>query len=107
MINFIFEIRNIYILLVLSLLYSEDLTNSTQINISKTWSQEPLGCIYPIDINVPNIDTIIPDPAMVDPITGEPLGMEGEMDTMGDVPAEPEPVVSQKQMGADTKRAEI
>ena len=38
------------------MLFSEVLTNSTLINISKTWFQEPLGWIYPIDINVPNID---------------------------------------------------
>ena len=39
------------------MLHSEELTNSTLINISKTWFQEPLGWIYPIDINVPNIDS--------------------------------------------------
>ena len=43
-------------LLFTIMLYSEELTNSTQINISKTWPQEPFGWIYPIDINVPNID---------------------------------------------------
>tara|TARA_Y100001963_G_scaffold899_1_gene1268 strand:- start:3279 stop:4949 length:1671 start_codon:yes stop_codon:yes gene_type:complete len=53
-------------------------------------------------------DGTIPDPAAVDPVTGEPLPPEGEMDTLGDVPQEPEaPVVSQKQVGADIKRAEI
>ena len=43
-------------ILFIKMLYSEELTNSTLINISKTWFQEPLGWIYPIDINVPNID---------------------------------------------------
>ena len=38
-------------LLFTIMLYSEELTNSTQINISKTWSQEPFGWVYPIDIN--------------------------------------------------------
>ena len=38
------------------LMFSQELTNSTQINISKIWSQEPLGWTYPIAINVPNID---------------------------------------------------
>ena len=52
-------------------------------------------------------DGTIPDPAMVDPVTGEPLGMEGEMGTMGELPPEPEVAPTQKQMGADIKKAEI
>ena len=43
-------------LLLITSLLSEELINSTQINISKTWSQEPFGWVYPIEINVPNID---------------------------------------------------
>ena len=35
-------------------------------------------------------DGVIPDPSAIDPITGEPLPMEGEMDTLGDVPLEPD-----------------
>ena len=52
-------------------------------------------------------DGTFPDPAMVDPITGEPLGMEGDPNTMGELPAEPEVAPTQKQMGADIKKAEI
>jgi len=53
-------------------------------------------------------DGVIPDPADIDPITGEPLAAEGEMDTLGGVPEEPEvPQITQKQMSADTKKAEI
>ena len=52
-------------------------------------------------------DGTIPDPAMVDPVTGEPLGMEGDPNTMGELPAEPEVAPTQKQMGADIKKAEI
>ena len=43
-------------LLFITMLCSEELTNSTQINISKIWFQEPLGWIYPVDVNVPSID---------------------------------------------------
>ena len=52
-------------------------------------------------------DGTIPDPAMVDPVTGEPLGMEGDPNTMGELPSEPEVAPTQKQMGADIKKAEI
>ena len=53
-------------------------------------------------------DGTIPDPAMVDPVTGEPLGMEGDPNTMGELPPEPEaPQITQKQLGADIKKAEI
>ena len=52
-------------------------------------------------------DGTIPDPAMVDPVTGEPLGMEGDPNTMGELPPEPEVAPTQKQMGADIKKAEI
>ena len=52
-------------------------------------------------------DGTIPDPAAVDPVTGEPLGMEGDPNTMGELPSEPEVAPTQKQMGADIKKAEI
>ena len=52
-------------------------------------------------------DGTIPDPAAVDPVTGEPLGMEGDPNTMGELPPEPEVAPTQKQMGADIKKAEI
>ena len=52
---------------------------------------------------------IIPDPASVDPITGEPLEDEGEMGMMGDIPLEPEieDGITNAQLGKDTKKAEI
>ena len=50
---------------------------------------------------------IIPDPAAIDPITGEPLPDEGMMDTLGDVPLEPDGAITNGQMGKDTKKAEI
>ena len=50
---------------------------------------------------------IIPDPSAIDPITGEPLPMEGEMDTLGDVPLEPDGAITNGQFGKDTKKAEI
>jgi len=52
-------------------------------------------------------DGIIPDPAAIDPITGEPLPMEGEMDTLGDVPLEPDGAITNGQLGKDIKTAEI
>jgi len=54
-------------------------------------------------------DGIIPDPAAIDPITGEPLPPEGEMGMMGEVPMEPEidGGVTNAQMQKDTKKAEI
>ena len=52
-------------------------------------------------------DGIIPDPNSIDPITGEPLPMEGEMDTLGDVPLEPDGAITNGQLGKDTKKAEI
>ena len=33
---------------------SQNLTNNTNISITKTWSQEPSGWTYPIAIDVPN-----------------------------------------------------
>ena len=50
-------------------------------------------------------DGIIPDPAMLDPITGEPLPQEGEMGMMGDVPLDPE--ITNARVEKDTKKAEI
>ena len=50
-------------------------------------------------------DGIIPDPNSIDPITGEPLPMEGEMDTLGDVPLEPDGAITNGQLGKDTKKA--
>ncbi len=54
-------------------------------------------------------DGIIPDPNAIDPITGEPLPQEGEMDTMGDIPMDPEidDGITNAQLGKDTKKAEI
>ena len=54
-------------------------------------------------------DGVIPDPAAIDPITGEPLPPEGEMGMMGEVPMEPEidGGVTNAQMQKDTKKAEI
>jgi hypothetical protein len=52
-------------------------------------------------------DGIIPDPNAIDPITGEPLPAEGEMDTLGDVPLEPDGAITNGQLGKDTKKAEI
>jgi len=52
-------------------------------------------------------DGIIPDPASMDPITGEPLPAEGEMDMMGDMPLEADGAITNGQLGKDTKKAEI
>jgi len=54
-------------------------------------------------------DGIIPDPNAIDPITGEPLPQEGEMDTMGELPMDPEidGGITNAQLGKDTKKAEI
>ena len=49
----------------------------------------------------------VPDPNAIDPITGEPLPAEGEMDTLGDVPLEPDGAITNGQLGKDTKKAEI
>ena len=51
--------------------------------------------------------TTISSPAAIDPITGEPLPDEGMMDTLGDVPLEPDGAITNGQMGKDTKKAEI
>jgi len=52
-------------------------------------------------------DGIIPDPAAIDPITGEPLPPEGEMGMMGDMPLEADGAITNGQLGKDTKKAEI
>jgi hypothetical protein len=52
-------------------------------------------------------DGVIPDPAAIDPITGEPLPAEGEMGLMGDVPMEPDLSAEDIKFGKDTKTAEI
>ena len=52
-------------------------------------------------------DGIIPDPAMIDPITGEPLPPEGDPSLLGDVPMEPDLSADDIQFGKDTKKAEI
>ena len=53
---------------------------------------------------------IIPDPSMIDPITGEPLPQEGEMG-MGEVPMDPDMEAEAQAVDAqyqkDTKKAEI
>jgi hypothetical protein len=55
---------------------------------------------------------IIPDPKSIDPITGEPLPQEGDMDMgMGEIPVEPsldqEASVTDAQLQKDSKKAEI
>ena len=52
-------------------------------------------------------DGIIPDPAAIDPITGEPLPPEGEMGMMSDMPLEADGAITNGQLGKDTKKAEI
>ena len=52
-------------------------------------------------------DGIIPDPASMDPITGEPLPAEGEMDPLGDMPLEADGAITNGQLGKDIKKAEI
>ena len=42
--------------IILNFSFADDLTDSTEINITKSWSQEPSGWIYPIDISVPEVD---------------------------------------------------
>jgi hypothetical protein len=53
---------------------------------------------------------IIPDPSMIDPITGEPLPQEGEMG-MGETPVDPDMAAEAQAVDAqyqkDTKKAEI
>ena len=51
-------------------------------------------------------DGIIPDPNSIDPITGEPLPAEGEMD-MGQMPLEADGAITNGQLGKDSKKAEI
>ena len=51
-------------------------------------------------------DGIIPDPNSIDPITGEPLPAEGEMD-MGQMPLEADGAITNNQLGKDSKKAEI
>ena len=48
---------------------------------------------------------IIPDPSSIDPVTGEPLPVEGEGELLGDVPMEPE--IDGGITDADGKAAEI
>ena len=52
-------------------------------------------------------DGIIADPASMDPITGEPLPAEGEMDALGDMPLEADGAITNGQLGKDIKKAEI
>ena len=52
-------------------------------------------------------DGTIPDPSMIDPITGEPLPPEGDPSLLGDVPMEPDLSADDIQFGKDTKKAEI
>ena len=51
-------------------------------------------------------DGTIPDPNAIDPITGEPLPQEGEMDTMGELPMDPEidDGITNAQLQKDTKK---
>ena len=50
---------NKILILFITIIFSQELDNSSEINIIKTWYQEPLGWQYPIDIHVP--DLITPD----------------------------------------------
>ena len=52
---------------------------------------------------------IIPDPNAIDPVTGEPLPMNGELDALGEVPKESEidGGITDAQLQKDTKKAEI
>ena len=54
---------------------------------------------------------IIPDPNSIDPITGEPLPLDGETGPLGDIPMEPDTdnqgSVTDAQVQKDTKKAEI
>ena len=58
-------------------------------------------------------DGTIPDPSMIDPITGEPLapGTEEDVMGMGELPVEPDlekaSAVTNAQLAKDTKAAEI
>jgi hypothetical protein len=56
-------------------------------------------------------DGIIPDPSAIDPITGEPLPQEGGVDTLGNIPQEPDLTDQASSTNAnlqkDTKKAEI
>ena len=52
-------------------------------------------------------DGTIPDPSMIDPITGEPLPPEGDPSLLGDVPMEPDLSADDIQFGKDPKKAEI
>ena len=61
---------------------------------------------YMLAYGIPYSETFVLKNA-IDPITGEPLPMEGEMDTLGDVPLEPDGAITNGQLGKDTKKAEI
>ncbi len=51
---------------------------------------------------------ILPDPSTVDPITGEPLPMEGaDPMSMGEVPLEPDLAAVDQKLNVDTKKMEI
>ena len=54
---------------------------------------------------------MIPDPNSIDPITGEPLPQDGDMNMMGDIPMEPDLETQSQDVDAnyqkDTKKAEI
>ena len=56
-------------------------------------------------------DGVIPDPNSIDPITGEPLPQDGDMNMMGDIPMEPDLETQSQDVDAnyqkDTKKAEI
>ena len=44
--------------IILNFSFADDLTDSTEINITKSWSQEPSEWTYPINISVPEVDVI-------------------------------------------------
>ncbi len=51
--------RKLVFLTVFMFIQADELTNNTEIDITKSWSQEPLGWTYPIYIHVPEIN--VPD----------------------------------------------
>ena len=49
--------RKLIFLIVIIFVQADELTNNTEIDITKFWPQEPLGWTYPLYIHVPEINT--------------------------------------------------
>lgn len=49
--------RKLIFLIVIFFVQADELTNNTEIDITKFWPQEPLGWTYPLYIHVPEINT--------------------------------------------------